>query len=186
MLFKFTYYLRFFGWFHLEFLADKKNLDWIVALANFAGYNLWSGPVPFMVGAAYRIQDEYHGLIPDKPIVLLTFYGIGRKICMLIMQDVHFDYEAGIVNDSHFWDASRNLVWTKETSVNNIAREMEAWLPKNWWRPINPLFAGLRQLWSVQANREAITEVYQRLGIWKQVEAIVVVRKDRHRKTVIE
>ena len=64
-------------------------------------------------GGAIRLQqgEEFNGVVPDDPETLLTFWGIGRKTCMLTLQDVHNMKAMGIAFDTHLAVVSFALGW---------------------------------------------------------------------------
>jgi endonuclease III len=60
-----------------------------------------------LIGFAVWVTEEFGGTVPQDPKILLSFWGISRKILMLLMQDGGFNKPAfiGIVGDSHFGEA---------------------------------------------------------------------------------
>lgn len=81
--------LRKLDLFSIEALAAfKDDYRLIENLFLHVGYNYWSTAPAKIVGAAVRIQEEF-GQIPTNPKDLLTFYGIGRKIMMIVMVRLH-------------------------------------------------------------------------------------------------
>lgn len=65
---------------------------------------------------------------------LLSFYGIARKVAVLILQDVH-DQLIAIVVDTHLCDVFPRIGWCDKLLLGNgdpdpvaIARAVESWL----------------------------------------------------------
>ena len=175
------YSLRELGWFNIEFFSNVKNLRWIEALGLFVGYNHWTERPTFLYAAAARIKTEFNGKLPSDPEDLLTFYYVRRKILMIIRQDVFGDRIAGIVLDTHLKAVFIELGWTRENDASAIAREVERWLDDEWYYEVNPLIAGLRQLWrdsedKVSTQKKIIDEA-QKLGIVDSVHKIVLAKE---------
>ena len=83
---------------------------------------------------------------------------------MLVMQDA-LQKNVGIVVDIHLKKCFQVMRWTDADSPDDIARQVEGWLPEEYWPKVNEVFAGLRQLWKNVENREKILEKANELGI---------------------
>lgn len=111
-----------------------------------------------IIGAAKRIQEL--GEIPKDAEKLYGFYGFGRKILMIVLMDVHGETQAGIICDTHLHAVFKSLKWADQyVTADNAARQVEAWLNVDYWYDVNPVFAGLRQLWEVADNRMVMQEI---------------------------
>jgi hypothetical protein len=96
----------------------------------------------------------------------LSFYGIARKVAVLILQDVH-DQLIAIVVDTHLCDVFPRIGWCDKLLLGNgnpdpvaIARAVESWLNPKLFRHVNEIFCGLRQLWNEgQGHRDAMIKL---------------------------
>ena len=153
--------LRKMDLFDLETLAsnDDKVRTLVEDVLLYSGFNLWTYGAARIIGAARRIKEHYNGEIPKDKAELLTFYGIGRKIMMLILQDA-LDEVDGLVVDSHLQKAFVRLEMTSKTNPDDIAAEVEAWLDKRHYRRVNEVFAGIRQLWQSVSDRNNKEKIF--------------------------
>jgi hypothetical protein len=94
----------------------------------------------------------------------LSFYGIARKVAVLILQDVH-DQLIAIVVDTHLCDVFPRIGWCDKLILGNsepdpvaIARAVESWLNPKLFRQVNEIFCGLRQLWN-EGHRDEMTKL---------------------------
>jgi len=148
------------------------------------GFNYWTGVPANIIGAAKHVMKHFDGKIPDHKAALLTFYGIGRKIMMLVLQD-SFDKskldrkDIGLVVDTHLQTNFTRLKVTNKVKADDIAKEMEIWLHPSCYRRVNEVFAGLRQLWEskgdasrTEKNQETISRIAKKHGLLKEVELV--------------
>lgn len=102
----------------------------------------------YLQKACEMLQDEYNGDIPDTLEGLLRLPGVGPKMAHLCLQCAWKKTE-GIGVDVHVHRISNRLGWTKtDTSAKGpeaTRAELEDWLPKEYWRPINKLLVGFGQ-----------------------------------------
>ena len=80
------------------------------------------------------VMHEFGGKIPSDPATLRSFYGIGRKVLMLIYQDAFKDRAPmhGIVCDTHVHNTAN---WTKMRSHDTAAKDIESWLNPQFCEP---------------------------------------------------
>ena len=79
---------------------------------------------------------------------------------MLVLHDVHQIYDRGIICDTHVHSSFENLEWADiGLTADNASRQVEDWLPKEFWKDINPVFASIRQLWENKSNRSKMIEI---------------------------
>jgi len=181
--------MRKLNLFDLKVLADEKDKTLQRRLEDlflYVGFNYWTGGPANIIGAAKRIMVDFGGEIPTNKDELLSFYGIGRKIMMLVLQDAFVDHESkdcpediGLVVDRHLQKAFVKLGVTSETKADEIAIEMEAWLDPKHYRRVNEVFAGLRQLWESKGNasikeknRETIKRIANKHGLLDKVQLV--------------
>ncbi|MBR4320406.1 MAG: endonuclease III [Oscillospiraceae bacterium] len=80
-----------------------------------------------IIEACQRLQNVYHGQLPDTMEALLTLSGIGRKTANLLMGDVH--HKPAVVTDTHFIRITGKLGLTKETSPPKVEADLKKLLP---------------------------------------------------------
>lgn len=80
-----------------------------------------------IIEACQRLQNVYHGQLPDTMEELLTLSGIGRKTANLLMGDVH--HQPAVVTDTHFIRITGKLGLTKETAPPKVEADLKKLLP---------------------------------------------------------
>jgi len=160
--------LRQLGWLNIEFMSNPRHYRWIKAVFVRVGLNYFTDQAANVCGFALRLKTEYGGKVPRDPQQLLSFYGIGRKIYALICHDVFHKREGHIIVDVHVAKSCINFEWTKvidAKSADAIAKEVEAWMPSDYYYDLNRTFAGIRQLWEKsEGNRKVIKELAKEMG----------------------
>ncbi|KAE9323453.1 hypothetical protein PR003_g16973 [Phytophthora rubi] len=90
--------------------------------------------------------------IPNTYEGLVALPGVGPKMSTLVM-NCAWNNTVGICVDTHVHRISNRLKWVKTWNKNNpksqnpekTRAELEDWLPKEHWGPINPLLVGFGQ-----------------------------------------
>ncbi|CAI5703359.1 unnamed protein product [Peronospora effusa] len=90
--------------------------------------------------------------IPDTYEGLIALPGVGPKMATLVM-DSAWNNVVGICVDTHVHRISNRLKWVNTWNMNNpksqdpekTRAELEDWLPKEHWGPINILLVGFGQ-----------------------------------------
>ncbi|KAF4318064.1 hypothetical protein BBI17_007547 [Phytophthora kernoviae] len=90
--------------------------------------------------------------IPNTYEGLIALPGVGPKMATLVM-NCAWDNTVGICVDTHVHRIANRLKWVKTWNKNNsksqdpekTRAELEDWLPKEHWGPINPLLVGFGQ-----------------------------------------
>lgn len=79
--------------------------------------------------------------------LVIILYGIWSCVCYLLIlfvlsrkHDVFHDYDAGIVYDTHVHASSKALDWTDFATEKPAAREVEGWLPAEYYFDVNLVF----------------------------------------------
>ena len=179
-LFKIIYAMRKLDMLEYETLASGSPmvLRNFQNLLRYCGYNWWTTMPANVMAAAHRIKHEFEGEIPRNPEVLMTFMGVSRKVCMLILQDCWPNEEThkGLVCDRHVARVCHNLGWTDKKPNDNeaaIAWEVESWLPRKYFVPFNEGAAGLRQLWKDKSNHTKMLEAAEKRNMRDLLELVV-------------
>ncbi|GAB5358895.1 hypothetical protein AAMO2058_000498100 [Amorphochlora amoebiformis] len=90
------------------------------------------------------LHKDFSDDIPPTVDALCNLPGVGPKMAYLCMQCA-WKVNAGIGVDVHVHRISNRLGWVKTSEPEQTRRELESWLPKEHWTPINPLLVGLGQ-----------------------------------------
>lgn len=94
--------------------------------------------------AASICHSKYNDDIPSNLDELLQIRGVGPKMAYLCLQCA-WDKNIGIGIDVHVHRITNRLGWhiTKTPEQTRVC--LESWLPKDLWKPINPLLVGFGQ-----------------------------------------
>ena len=90
------------------------------------------------------LKEEYNSDIPKTCEEILKLPGVGKKMCMLLMQ-IAWNKTSGISVDTHVHRISNRLDWVQTKKPERTQVELEDWLPKKYWKEINPLLVGFGQ-----------------------------------------
>jgi endonuclease-3 len=91
------------------------------------------------------LKDKYECDIPPTLEEVLELPGVGPKMAHILM-NVAWDKPLGIGVDVHVHRISNRLKWVQNTKNPEQTRmELESWLPKEHWGPINKLLVGFGQ-----------------------------------------
>lgn len=97
-----------------------------------------------------KLVEEYEGDIPQEVEKLCALPGIGPKMAHLAMNAAWGRCE-GIGVDLHVHRICARLGWTSSSSNNNAMtpedtrKQLQSWLPKEYWPKINHLLVGFGQ-----------------------------------------
>eukprot|EP00833_Pecoramyces_ruminatium_P002854 jgi/Orpsp1_1/1176886/evm.model.c7180000059388.2 len=92
------------------------------------------------------LHEKYDDDIPDNIQELIKLPGVGKKMGYLTLQ-VAWNKNMGIGVDVHVHRISERLGWIKKSKNPEEARiNLERWLPKTYWKEINPLLVGFGQI----------------------------------------
>ncbi|WP_304584548.1 endonuclease III [Acutalibacter muris] len=80
-----------------------------------------------ILGACWKIRDEFGGRVPDNMEDLLSLPGVGRKTANLILGDVY--HKPAVVTDTHCIRISGRLGLTKNKAPEKVERDLRAVLP---------------------------------------------------------
>jgi len=102
------------------------------------------------------LREKYDDDIPPTLEEILELPGVGPKMGHLLMQ-VGWEKTVGIGVDVHVHRISNRLGWAKTKTPEKTREELESWLPKEYWRPINVLLVGFGQVQCTPVNPECDT-----------------------------
>eukprot|EP01117_Protostelium_nocturnum_P009547 TRINITY_DN3405_c1_g1_i1.p1 TRINITY_DN3405_c1_g1~~TRINITY_DN3405_c1_g1_i1.p1 ORF type:complete len:427 (-),score=128.08 TRINITY_DN3405_c1_g1_i1:853-1950(-) len=91
------------------------------------------------------LKEKYDGDIPDNIEGLLELPGIGPKMGFIIL-DVAWGKTIGIGVDVHVHRICNRLKWVNNTkNPEETRKDLESWLPSEYWNQINLLLVGFGQ-----------------------------------------
>ncbi|KAI9497807.1 DNA glycosylase, partial [Zychaea mexicana] len=122
--------------------VDEKVLDSYIKSVGFHNRK-----AKYIKDAAVILRDTYNGDIPNTIEGLTSLPGVGPKMGYLALQCA-WKINAGIGVDVHVHRISNRLGWcdTANGLPEDTRKQLESWLPKEYWRPVNPLLVGFGQV----------------------------------------
>jgi len=91
------------------------------------------------------LLDKYDGDIPptaEEMIELLP--GVGPKMAYIV-ENVAWNKTTGIGIDTHMHRMFNQLKWVKSKNPEQTRKQLEAWLPNEYWSSVNLLWVGFGQ-----------------------------------------
>jgi endonuclease-3 len=86
----------------------------------------------------------YKGDIPRTKAGLCALPGVGPKVAYLTLQHAWNDSQ-GIGVDVHVHRIANRLGWAHATDPDETRKQLQEWLPREYWAPLNALFVGFGQ-----------------------------------------
>ena len=119
---------------------DPKQLDAYIGKVGFHNRK-----TIYLQKTAQILLDKYDGDIPPTLEEMLNLPGFGPKMSYLLMQEA-WGKSDGIGVDTHVHRIANRLGWVKKTKGPEETRaELEDWLPRDRWAPVNVLLVGFGQ-----------------------------------------
>ena len=142
-------------------LADA---SFSVVLSCLAHVNYNNKKAKQIIDAAQYIVTNFNSIVPCSFEKLQKINGVGMKMAALTLLE-GFDDDSYAIHgiDSHMYKLFRTyLHWVdiEDTSVPMMAGKIKEWLPKNYWRELNPTFSGLGQLFRLVKKDKWEKEMY--------------------------
>ncbi|KAL7271495.1 alpha,alpha-trehalase nth1 [Rhizina undulata] len=119
--------------------VDPKKLDELIRPVGFHNRK-----TQYIKSAALLLRDTFAGDIPDTLTGLISLPGVGPKMAHLCLS-VAWNRTEGIGVDVHVHRITNMWGWVKTTTPEGTREALEAWLPRDRWREINPLLVGFGQ-----------------------------------------
>lgn len=106
----------------------------------------WKKKIEYIKRTSKILQEEYNGDIPDTVEKLCKLPGVGPKMAYLAMKSA-WNQIVGIGVDTHVHRISNRLRWVKKPTKQpeDTRKELQDWLPREYWRDINHLLVGFGQ-----------------------------------------
>lgn len=123
--------------------VDEKKLDELIFSVGFH-----TRKASFLKRVVIILKEKYNNDIPNTLNGLVELPGVGPKMAYLTLQKA-WDLNVGIGVDTHVDRLAKMWKWVdaKKCKTPEQTRiELEKWLPKEYWNPINPLLVGFGQV----------------------------------------
>ncbi|MBW2969694.1 endonuclease III [Candidatus Woesearchaeota archaeon] len=86
-----------------------------------------------IIEACKILVKKHKGRVPRTVDELVELPGVGRKTAIVILTNA-FDIVDGVVVDTHVIRLSYRLGWTKNTNPDRIERDLDASIPRQYWK----------------------------------------------------
>lgn len=106
----------------------------------------WKTKVKYIKNTSEILKNEYKGDIPRTVKDLCKLPGVGPKMAFLVMKCA-WNEVLGIGVDTHVHRIANRLQWVKKPTKDpeSTRKELEDWLPREYWQDINHLLVGFGQ-----------------------------------------
>ncbi|RWS21993.1 endonuclease III-like protein 1, partial [Leptotrombidium deliense] len=120
---------------------DESQIGELIKRVGF-----WKTKAKNIKKVANILKDEYNGDIPRTLEELLKLPGVGPKMALLAMNSA-WNEVAGIAVDTHVHRIANRLAWVRKPTKQpeQTRKELESWLPKEYWNDINHDLVGFGQ-----------------------------------------
>lgn len=119
--------------------ADEKEIDRLIGKVGF--HNRKAG---YLKKSAQMLQNNHEGDIPKLIEEIVALPGVGPKMGYLLLQ-VAWDIVLGIGVDVHLHRIANLLGWVRTKTPEQTRAALEGFVPRDYWREINPLVVGFGQ-----------------------------------------
>jgi endonuclease-3 len=106
--------------------------------------NFHTRKAQFLLQICDILVKKYNGDIPTTFKDILDLPGIGSKMAHILMY-VGWGTPVGIGVDRHVHRICNRLGWAHSNNPETTRTQLQRWLPKEYWGPINKLFVGFGQ-----------------------------------------
>ncbi|MBI2565004.1 endonuclease III [Candidatus Woesearchaeota archaeon] len=134
-----------------------------LANANLASVKKIIKPVNFyktkaknVIACARLLTKKYSGKPPLDFDKLIELPGVGRKTVNVFLSEMGKD-EIGV--DTHVFQLSRKLGWTKNTKPELIEADLKKLFPKKYWREINPVLVRFGRTYRGKKKDEILEKI---------------------------
>ncbi len=108
--------------------ASVSDLLKFISRITFAG-----NKAKHIIEACKLIVQKHNGKVPKTIAELTELPGIGRKTANAILQNA-YGIVIGIPCDTHVLRVAYRLGWTKNTNPEKIEKDLNALIPKQYWK----------------------------------------------------
>jgi len=144
------------------------------------GFNFWGKAGMKLCGASeYLLRHKANNneeLPPPTMDAWIQCPGCSRKVASLVLMDA-FCKPGAITGDTHVGAVGPAWGWADGKGEDTIAREIEGFIPIEHWRDVNTVFAGMRQLWWDDGNKEETRRIICAEALeannWKDIKRLL-------------
>jgi endonuclease-3 len=97
-----------------------------------ASLGFFRAKAKMLVGLGRALVDEHGGAVPRSLEALVKLPGVGRKTANVVL-GVAWNAPEGVVVDTHVLRLSQRIGWSKNTTPENVERDLCRILPKDQW-----------------------------------------------------
>jgi endonuclease-3 len=90
------------------------------------------------------LKEQYSGDIPPNAVAMMELPGIGPKMAYII-ENVAWKQCSGIGIDTHMHRIFNQLGWVSSKNPEQTRRQLQSWLPEEYWPSVNLLWVGFGQ-----------------------------------------
>jgi len=179
-LFRIGQALQAMGWLNFKVLADERMMGAVQDLVLGMGFNFWGKAGMKLCGASeYLLRHKANNneeLPPPTMDAWIQCPGCSRKVASLVLMDA-FCKPGAITGDTHVGAVGPAWGWADGKGEDTIAREIEGFIPIEHWRDVNTVFAGMRQLWWDDKNKEETRRIIYAEALeannWKDIKRLL-------------
>jgi endonuclease-3 len=107
--------------------ADPADVTEIIRSTGF-----FNNKTKSLIGAAFRIVEDFEGTVPETMEELLTLPGVARKTANVVL-GTWFGKNVGVVVDTHVTRLSRRMGLTRNGTPEKIERDLMKVFPREEW-----------------------------------------------------
>ncbi len=97
--------------------------------------NFYKNKSKSIISCSWALIKNYNGKIPRKIDELLKLPGVGRKTANVFLSE---HGKAALAVDTHVYQISRYLGWSKNKNPYKIEEDLKKLFPKKTWKYVNP------------------------------------------------
>ncbi|EGW30938.1 uncharacterized protein SPAPADRAFT_156404 [Spathaspora passalidarum NRRL Y-27907] len=122
--------------------TSESDIDKLIAKVGF--HNRKAG---YIKRSCQMLIDSHNGDIPTTIEEITALPGVGPKMGYLLLQ-AGWGINSGIGVDVHLHRLAQMWGWVskKATTPEKARLELEDWLPRQYWKDVNPLMVGFGQV----------------------------------------
>lgn len=90
------------------------------------------------------LREQYDGDIPPTAAAMMELPGVGPKMAYII-ENVAYNKCTGIGVDTHMHRMFNELKWVKSNNPEQTRKQLESWLPQDYWKSVNLVWVGFGQ-----------------------------------------
>lgn len=110
----------------------QAEIEDVMELMISKGMGMYRQKSKNIIGLARMLVDDHGGVVPRTLAELVELPGVGRKTANAVL-GVAFGTPEGVVVDTHVQRLAQRLGWTKNTTPEEIERDLCALFPREEW-----------------------------------------------------